>query len=138
MGIRVTNSTDVFIKDCEGDVTSENSDGIVKDHNGGDGEFLESEFQIVSSRFNRMRVEKSHIELYDTIAKEVLKVTENGEDPIIQNLHYFAQRTIDAQDPKTKANGVAIILEYIKANKKYLDRLGYLATLDWILDLIGF
>lgn len=138
MDIRIVDSEDILIDADAETMAVENSTGVIRNQEGGELYFSnKSEFQIINSLVDKIEVEDSTVELYDTIAREILEVTEGEVDPVSQNLQYFAEATLNTQDPTTKANAITVMMQYIQANEKHIRRLGYLATLDWLRRLLG-
>ena len=138
MGIKIKDSEDILLKGNHGNVEVDNSEGVIKNQEGEVSEFTnDSDFQILSSEFDRIEVQDSRVVLFETMAREILEVTDGENDFVTKSLQYFAHRIIESDDPQTKANGIKTLVNFAKANEEHLKKLGHLATLDWLRHLMG-
>lgn len=137
--IKARNSKNILIDNVvtqgfDKGIDFENSTGVIRRYRGDPISLKHSSAQIVKSDTRGLIVDRSKVELYDTLAWRVKKITSSSiNDPVIQDLEYFAQRVIDTRDPIGKKLWASKIKQKILKHEAYLRWLGYFTVLWKIL-----
>lgn len=139
--IKLDNAKNVHLKGIrtsgfENGITANNSTGIIEDYSG-DPISLRNEtiFQILNSRTRGLEVSNSKVGLYNTLAKEVIKITEGKEDPELITLQYYANQVINSRTKKDKIKWWKRFKNKAIKIEPYLKLIGYVFTAKKLVEI---
>jgi len=107
-------------------IVAENSSGIIEGYRGAPISLRDgSDFQIVDSKASGLEINQSKAELYDTMAWEVLKITEGKSDPVLSDLEYYANQVINCRSESEKKRWTHKLKQRAGQAETYLDWAGH-------------